>query len=90
MKHFDPGFRRPQAEKRVEIVIIQTPYRGALQFQQVRLARIDVHRKNRARILQQETHGVTAARTDGDHGVTRLDLQSAPIRGGIFPTHPEE
>jgi hypothetical protein len=74
----------------VEIVEVQTPDRGPLQLQQMRLTRIDVDRKNAPRIFEEQTERIASARTDGDKRIAWSDLKSLPIRLGVLPAHSEK
>jgi hypothetical protein len=74
----------------VEIIEVQTPDRGPLQLQQMRLTRVDVDRKNAPRIFEEQTERIASARTYGDKRIAWADLESLPIRLGVFPAHSEE
>src|SRR5271166_1330917 len=56
----------------------------------MRLARIDVDRKNSFGILQQQIKSVATTRADRNDNFTRLDLEGPPVGFRILPTHPEE
>jgi hypothetical protein len=61
LEHFQPISGLLQSQKGQQIVMIQTAHRRALQFQQMRLARIDVDRENPSGIFQQQIKSVATA-----------------------------